>query len=55
MVYLLAFFMLASGYYTLSYGISLYQEEDSRLGGVAAISIALIGTITPIIVLFMKQ
>lgn len=55
MIYLLSFFMLIAGYYTLSYGISLYQDEGNLLGGVATIGIALIGTIIPIIVLFIKQ
>lgn len=55
MVYLLAFLMLLAGYYTVSYGVTLYKEEDNRLGGAATVVIALLGTITPIIILFMRQ
>lgn len=55
MIYILVLFMLACGYYTLSYGVSLYQEDGNRLGGAATIILSLVGTIGPIMVLFMKQ
>lgn len=55
MIYILACFILASGYYTLTYGISIYKEDNNKLGGSAAIAVALAGTLIPIIILFIKQ
>jgi ABC-type maltose transport system permease subunit len=55
MIYILACFMLTSGYYTLTYGISIYKEDSNKLGGYASIAVAVLGTLLPIIILFLKQ
>lgn len=54
MLYLFSFFMLCSGYYTLTYGISLWKKDNNKLGGFGTILLALAGTVIPIIVLLAK-
>jgi predicted membrane channel-forming protein YqfA (hemolysin III family) len=53
-IYILMLFMLASGYYTFTFGISQWKRKN-RLGGFSTIVIALLGTIIPILVLYMKN
>jgi hypothetical protein len=55
MIYLLCLFIIGSGYYTTTYGVHLWKNENNKLGGVGTIIIAVVGTIVPIIVLFVKQ
>jgi hypothetical protein len=53
MIYIASLFILCSGYYTLTYGISLWKDENNKLGGFGVSLLAVIGTVVPIIVLFM--
>lgn len=55
MIYIFTLFMLLTGYYALTYGISLWKEDKNKLSGFGAVAIAVIGTIIPIIVLFLKR
>lgn len=55
MIYLFSVFILACGYYTLTYGINLWKMGDEKLAGFGAIAIALAGTVAPIIVMFLKR
>lgn len=55
MKYLIILFMLCSGYYCLTYGISLWKAEKNKLGGFGAILAAAIGTIVPIIYMLFKE
>lgn len=55
MIYVLVLFIICSGYYTLTFGIYMWKQENNSLGGFGAISLAVIGTIAPIIVLFIKR
>lgn len=55
MKYLLVIVLILPGYYAFTYGTTIYKEDNNKLGGCAAIAIALIGTIVPIIFLFMKN
>ncbi len=55
MIYIFMLFMLGSGYYTFTYGISLWRDDKNKLGGFAVAVFAVIGTIIPGIVLFMKN
>lgn len=55
MIHVFAFLMLLAGYYTLTYGVSLWKEDNNRLGGFGAIAITIIGTIAPIIVMYIKR
>ena len=54
MIYILPILIMASGYYSLSYGISLLRSQNSRLSGFGVILITVIGTVFPIIFVFMK-
>jgi hypothetical protein len=51
---LFSIFILCCGYYTLTFGRSLWKKDNNRLGGFGAGLFAVIGTIAPVIVLFMK-
>ena len=55
MTYVFAILMLMIGYYTLTFGISLWKNDKNRLGGAGAIIMAVVGTLIPIIVLFVKR
>ncbi len=54
MIYLLMLFMLLSGYYTFTFGISQIKGKN-RLGGFSTIVIAVFGTIVPMVILYMKS
>lgn len=54
MNYLLSLFIIAVGYYTTTYGVHLWKNENNKLGSVGTIIIAIVGTVVPIIVLFVK-
>jgi hypothetical protein len=55
MIYILMIFMLLAGYYSLTYGVSLWRDDNKRLGSVGAILIAVLGTIIPIVFLYLKR
>lgn len=55
MIYLFILFIFGCGYYTLTYGMSLWKEDNNKLGAVAAIAFAVVGTILPSIVLIVKS
>lgn len=54
-MYLLSLFIIVCGYYVLTYGIYQWREEKNKLGSIGTIIIAVLGTITPIIILFIKR
>lgn len=54
MLYILMFLMLLSGYYTFTFGISQIKRKN-RLGGFGTIVISIIGTIIPMVILYMKN
>jgi hypothetical protein len=54
-IIVLAFLILITGYYTLTYGISLWKDDKNRLGAVGAVLIAIIGTVAPIAFLFINR
>jgi hypothetical protein len=47
--------VLFGGYYTFTYGLHLWRHEHETLAGFGVIFIALISTIFPILVLFMRR
>lgn len=55
MIYILFLFIIGSNYYTLTYGIYLWKNENNKLGSIGTIAIAIIGTIVPIVVGFIKK
>ncbi|OPX45911.1 hypothetical protein CLHUN_03840 [Ruminiclostridium hungatei] len=55
MIYVLALFMLMAGYYSLTYGISLWRDDRKRLGSVGVILISVLGTLIPIAFMFMRR
>lgn len=55
MFYALIVFIIGAGYYTLTFGINLWKNENNKLGGFGAGLIAIAGTIIPIIVMFLKK
>jgi hypothetical protein len=55
MAYIVSVFIIISGYYTLTYGITIYLKDKNKLGGFATMALALISTILPILMIFMKR
>lgn len=55
MMYVTAFFVLCAGWYTFSYGLSLWKEDKNQLGSVGAILMALLGTVLPLALLIWKS
>lgn len=55
MIYVLSLFIICSGYYTLTFGITMWKQENNRLGGFGAVSLAVLGTIVPLLVMFIKH
>ena len=55
MTYVLIVFMVCCGYYTFTYGLSLWKNQKNKLASVGTIAVAIIGVILPVIVLFMKR
>jgi len=47
--------MLCAGYYCLTYGISLWKTEKSKLGAFGVILADVIGTIVPIFYILFKK
>ncbi len=54
MIYILMFLMLLSGYYTFTFGISQIKRKN-MLGGFSTIVVAVLGTIVPMTILYMKN
>ncbi|AEY66488.1 YczI family protein [Clostridium sp. BNL1100] len=54
MIYILMFLMLLSGYYTFTFGINQIKRRN-RLGGFSTIVVAILGTIVPMVILYMKN
>ncbi len=55
MIYILMLFMLFAGYYGLTYGVSLWRDDNKRLGSVGAILLSVLGTIIPIVFLYLRK
>lgn len=55
MIYIFMLFMACCGFYTFTYGVSLWRDDKNKLGGFAVALFALIGTIVPGIVLFIRN
>ncbi len=55
MAYILMIFMLMAGYYSLTYGVSLWRDDRLILGSIGVIVISVLGTTIPIIFLFIKR
>lgn len=55
MIYVFVLFMLVCGYYTFTYGVSLWRDDSNKLGAVGVTVAAIVGTIAPIIVMFIKR
>lgn len=55
MVYIVTIVMLMIGYYTLTFGISLWRDDKNKLGSIGAIIIAVAGTLIPVVELFIKM
>ena len=54
MKYIVGFLILIGGYYTFTYAIHLWTKQNNKLGAFGAALIALIGTIAPIVVLWIR-
>ena len=54
MIYLFMLFMLCCGYYTVTYGMSLWKDDNNKLGAIAVIAFAVVGTVLPSLVLYIK-
>ncbi len=54
MIYIVMFLMLLSGYYTFTFGISQIKRKNI-LGGISTIVVAVLGTIVPMAILYMKN
>lgn len=55
MAYLLGVFMLWAGYYGITYSVSLWKDENNKMGSIGAGIISVIGTVIPIVVMFIKR
>lgn len=55
MIHIFTVLMLCAGYYTLTYGLSLWRDDKNKLGGAATIIIAVIGTIAPVVTMYLKR
>ena len=53
--YLAAFFILICGYYTLTYGISLWRDDKNKLASIGAFGAAAAGTLLPIAYMFYRM
>jgi hypothetical protein len=54
MIYLVITLILISGYYTLTYGISVWKNENNALGGMAVITLATLATVISVIFLIVR-
>ncbi|MBK1811251.1 hypothetical protein JHL18_11505 [Clostridium sp. YIM B02505] len=51
---LLLLFMLVSCFYTCTYGVNLITKHNNKLGGIAILALAVLGTFIPGFVLFSR-
>jgi hypothetical protein len=54
MIYLLILILIAIGYYTFTYGVFIIRREKNTLAAAGTILLAVVGTLAPIIALFIK-
>ncbi|WP_446898574.1 hypothetical protein ACSVC9_01225 [Clostridium sp. LBM24168] len=54
MRYIISFLIIAANYYTFSYGVFMYKNENNRLGAFGAYIISMGVSIISIIILFVK-
>ncbi|MCX7920731.1 MAG: YczI family protein [Clostridia bacterium] len=54
MLYLFMLAMIASGYYTFTFGVNQWNKKN-KLGGISTMVVAVLGTIVPSIVLYLKN
>lgn len=47
--------MLGFGYYTFTYGLSLWKDDNNKLGAISTMFVAIIGTAVPLFVLITKS
>jgi hypothetical protein len=47
--------VLLAGYYTFTYGLHLWRYEHEKLAGFGVIFIALVSTLFPIVLLFVRR
>lgn len=47
--------MLMAGYYSLTYGVSLWRDDHRKLGSIGVILIAIFGTLIPIVFMFINR
>lgn len=52
--YFASIIVLAGGYYTYTYGKSLWSDDKNKLGGFGAILAAVLSTAGPILFLFTR-
>ena len=55
MIYILGIFMLWAGYYGLSYSVSLWKEDNNKLGSIGTAVISIVGSLVPLVVVFLKR
>lgn len=54
MEYIVIILIIISEYYTVTYGITLYKKHKNKLGGLAALFLALSSAIISIVLVFIK-
>lgn len=47
--------VLAIGYYTFTYGMSLWKDDKNKLGAFGTILIAILGIAAPLVFMFIKK
>jgi len=55
MIYIFSVFMLLTGYYCLTYGISLWKDDRNKFGSVGVVVASILGTVVPLVVMFLKR
>ncbi|MHC6178985.1 hypothetical protein ACYUJ6_03900 [Clostridium sp. JNZ X4-2] len=55
MRYILCFLILCSGYYTFSYGFSIWMRENNRLAAFGVWLLASVSTLIPIVMLISND
>jgi hypothetical protein len=54
-LFIIPIFVLICGWYTLTYGMTIFIKEKNKLGGIAVIALAILSTIMPVAVMFIKR
>jgi hypothetical protein len=52
---ILLIFILGVGYHTFTFGRSLWKDEKNKLGAFGAILIAVLGTIIPLAMMWIRK